>query len=155
MLKAMVVSYNPISGAKTGRFEKGNAVAYSAQYGWREYAEAVVFAFATGEPGIINAVCSSQRNAAERALGALAASLSEDLKTVETVYVYVGLTAMEGALQFIKKMQELGKTVHMIACDCDQHVKERFALKLGIDVTWTGCGGERKCGEIFAQLSAA
>jgi len=153
MLKTMVVSYNPIHGAKLGRFEKGSAVAYSADYDWRDYAEAVVMAFAVGSPGIIDSTCSEQHDAAENALSNLAESLAQDLGTIEVIYVYVGVSAMDGAMKFIKKVQELGKKVHMIACDCERDVKERFAQKLGIDITWTCCGGEDKCGEIFTRLS--
>lgn len=104
-----------------------------------------------GSLELLNVAGSAQHNAAENALADLTESLAGDLRTVRAIYVYVGYSAMDGAMKFIRKVQEMGKQVHMIACDCARGAKVRFAKELGIDVIWTWCGGEKECGEIFAQ----
>lgn len=152
--KVMVVSYNNIGHLPVGRFEHDNAVAYSAEWGFEEFADAGMLAVMTGSPAVLGSVVDASQEAAESALSGLEARLANDLPSVEVVYVYVGQTAMDAAMKFIRKLQSLGKTVHMIACDCNQRTKVNFAKTLGIDIIWTVCGGEDKCGEIFEQYSA-
>lgn len=148
--KTMIVTYNQIQGVPVGRCEKGNVVGYSAEWGFEELALDLLLA-----PSFLQeALEKNIQRTAEATMSSLQEMLVIDLKTVETVYVYVGMNAMDGAMNFIEKLQKMGKQVHMIACDCDSRIKADFARKLGIDVIWTSCGGDAKCGEIFAQHAA-
>ncbi len=150
----MVVSYNSISGVPLGRHEDGNVVAYSAEWGFEQFADIAVLEAMTGVPFYDDTVDKNCRNAAEGAFSNLETMLADDLLAVETVYVYVGESARDRAMSFIQKLQSIGKTVHMVACDCRQQSKIRFAEQLGIDITWCQCGGENECGEIFRKYSA-
>lgn len=80
--------------------------------------------------------------------------LQQDLDTIDEVYVYVGLSAAEGAKALITGLVSQEKKVHMIACDCDQRTKTEFARELGIEIIWTTwCGGQDACGEIVREHS--
>ncbi len=151
--KVMVVSYNSIDGCPRGRYEKGKAIAYSAEWGFERFADLSMMAVVTGVPVYNADIMGEQQKAAEAAFFGLEEMIIHDLPQVEVVYIYVGVTAMEAAMIFIKKLQALQKKVCMIACDCDQVRKIDFARQLGLTITWTWCGGEKKCGEIFAQYA--
>ena len=155
MPKVMVISYNEIGGVPLGRHEEGNAVAYSAKWGWEAFAEIALLDVVSGIPFFDNGVAQDQRSKAESAFSSLEEMVTHDLPTVETVYVYVGESAKRAAMQFVRKIQSLGKTVHMVACDCGQQSKIEFARQLGIDITWTWCGGEETCGKIFRSNVAS
>ncbi len=153
--KVMVISYNPIEGIPVGRYEQGNAVAYSAEWGFDKFAELSLMTVMSGKPLYDIAAMHLQKQAASKALANLENMLAHDLPFTKVVYVYIGVSARQSAMAFIKKLQELGKEVRMVACDCDQQVKENFAQQLGIDIIWTSCGGGAKCGEIFTQHAGA
>jgi hypothetical protein len=154
MPKVIVVSYNDIKGVPIGRYEKGDAVAYSAEWGSEIFTELAVMSELTGLPFYDNGTANEQEVAAEGAVSRLEQQIGQDLSSIETVYVYVGVSAKDKAFNLIKKLQSLGKTVHMVACDCDYRTKTDFADRLGIDIIWTECGGEQICGEIFRKFSA-
>lgn len=153
MSKVMVVSYNSIGEFPAGRFAMGNAVAYSGTQDYVDYAMASLAAAATGSLELAASACNAQKRAAEAILSRLQEEMAEDLQNVEVVYVYVGLSAMKGALAFIQSLQEMKKTVHMVACDCDRAAKVDFARRLGVDVIWSECGGKIECEEIFKKAA--
>jgi len=146
MGKAIVVSYNAITGIPEGRYAKGNAIAYSADWGRAFTAENVE----AGSAG--RRIAEAQQAVAEGTLGALVGMIKEDLHQVDTVYVYVGVRAKEGSKHLISRLKALGKAVHMVACKCDRTEKVAFAKMVDVDIIWADeCGGHNMCAEIFIQ----
>ncbi len=151
MATVMVINYNGITGFPSGRHEEGNAIAYAGVWDWQAFAKIALADLMTSMPIYNEKVAKSQHDAAERAFSNLEEMVKHDLPTIQTAYVYVGVSAQEAAMKFILELLRLGKVVKMIACDCDQTMKAMFANKLGIEVVWTYCGGEDKCGEVFRE----
>lgn len=151
MAKIMVVSYSKINGIPAGRFEKGNAIAYSAEWDFKEFSQALLFDERMGMSKPKESVFDLFHEEAEETLSGLLKTVSQDLVSVETVYLYVGLSAMSGGMDFIRVLKNLGKTVHMIACQCNKERKIALAKKLEIDIIWSDCSGAQKYSEIFEQ----
>lgn len=59
-----------------------------------------------------------------------------------TIYVYMGGAGhMHAAEELIRGLKEAGKTVIMVACDCECARKRAFAKNLKIEWRLCGCGG--------------
>ena len=159
-MKKMVVSYNLIGSLPQGRHEAGDAIAYSAvaysfDDNWKLHYYGALWDAIHSKDYQFN-VTPEQEAAAEKVLIQLKEALLEDLKVVETVYVYVGGdNATPDALEFVSKLYKLGKQIHIVTCWCKNDAKVNFAKELGIDLMYTkNCDNSREfCGGLFEKLS--
>ena len=147
--KTMLVTYNRMEGIPIGRHEEGGVVVYSGDYGRSKYS-ALAPLFLTPLGG---ALACEQERAAETTLASVANDLSVDIPNIDSAYVYVGVAAMNGAMELIRGLQAAGKKVTMVACDCDEETKSQFADDLGIKVIWSECGGRTTCADLVRQLA--
>lgn len=181
MTKTMVVSYNPITGIPLGRCEKGDAIIHSGDYGRKKYLgllftaeeygavdeadmsdEVLITIDATGVSIVREITGDSQINhikkmgivdKAEAELLRLKTAMQDDVGQVDIVYIYVGASAMDGAMALIKDLKQLEKKVFMVACSCSAETKHIFAEELGVDWIRSECGGEDTLAEIIEKLS--
>lgn len=143
MNKVLLVTYNQMHGVPLGRYEKGRVIAYSGDYGRAKYMTLV--------PTPID---DQQRTDAERTVRQLQTDIEADIANIEEAYIYVGAAAMDGAMQLIRSLQDAGKKVHMVACDCMEADKVAFAIMLDItEVMWCECGGRETCAQLVYALA--
>src|SRR3989344_7035389 len=136
-MRAMLVTYNAMRGIPIGRYEEGEVVVYSGDYGREKYvALSPIFLTPLG-----GELAYEQTVVAERKLADVVNDLSSDIQNINSAYVYVGVAAMRGAMELIRGLQKADKKVTMVACDCDLETKSQFAQNLGIEVIWSECGG--------------
>ena len=162
MKKVMVVSYKRIGDLPQGRSETKkaiahSAVAYSLDGSWKlHYYDAFFDVLYSSMDALPSSATPEQEATAKEVLIRLKDALLEDLKVVETVYIYVGgENATPDALKFVRKIRELGKSVHIVACYCQKKTKVDLANELGINIVFTrNCNDAKEfCGKLFEQHS--
>ncbi len=139
-MKKMLVTYNAMEGIPVGRYEVGNLIVYSGDYGRSNY---------TGIPF----VGENQVADAEKKMEEIVTDLAKDVAQIDSAYVYVGSAAMKGAFALIQDLNKAGKEVHMVACDCSLSEKEEMARQLSISRIDCECGGRDTCRRFVAELS--
>lgn len=75
-----------------------------------------------------------------------------DMQSVDSVIVYAGLNALEGALGAAKKLAHDKKDVRLVACDCQYLAKKQFSDRNGIQIEFCECGGARTLSKIVNDL---
>src|SRR3989344_5265985 len=109
-MKTMLVTYNAIRNIPVGRYEKGQVVVYSGDYGRAKY-----ISFIPQSGGLQE---RSQHTEAEAKVAELASDLATDVQNIDAACVYVGSgsAAMDGAMALIRDLRAVGKKVTMVAC---------------------------------------
>ena len=130
-----------MDGIPLGRFETGNVIVYSGDYGRQKYANV---------PGIPD----SQAQEAEAKVKELAGAIGAELPNIDEAYVYVGAAAMDGAMRLIRDLRKAGKQVTMIFCDCCASAKLKMAAELQVPHIKCECGGRITCAQLVRQLAA-
>ena len=78
----------------------------------------------------------------------------EDVLTaVEDVYVYYGVRVGYQVLALLEKLKSMGKTVHVVVCECLDGKQRQSLVDLGAEIVESECGGYSTLGEIIARLS--
>jgi len=116
-MKKLFISVNEIVHMRPGREERGNAIVYS------------------GDPAFeqLESFCADRPQA----------GFLSDLSLVDEVYFYAATSALQFCKRAMLKFLEHEKKVIMVACDCYQDEKDKFAEKNGIKQVWSECGGQQ------------
>jgi hypothetical protein len=90
-------------------------------------------------------------------------NLRKDAQLFEHIFVYAGINAIDEAIQAARmighdwknpELDDSGKRVTLVACDCDLDKKRRAAHdSYTVDMILCGCGGDVVMGKIAKQVA--
>jgi hypothetical protein len=78
-------------------------------------------------------------------------TMKELEKKIDRIYVYLGKDGVGPGFEYAKKLSGNGAEVKLVACDCGEEEKRRFAKRHGMQIIWAECGGKETLREIVER----
>lgn len=112
----VIITYNDVINFPAGTYGDGDLVVYSSDR--RHY--------------------ENSPEALGRVLHSIHGRLNPE--DIDRIYVYAGLSAMDGALNVARSLADTGKLT-LVGCSCGDYKKSSFAQRHDVPLVWSECGG--------------